>query len=274
MRGPYDGHWQLTSVDTLLVAYDSLKLTQTVWDQEFNGYNKYCPLCTGSSYWRAPAGCVPVAGAQMLFYLHNKLGTPAFAPDTAMCIGHVGFGNYIQATGGSSSTTWNYMLDNDYNDKGYRSAAVLIADVGKKVGVTYGDDGSGASLSNLVSVFAQYGIDCTFSTFGTTSNFIIKQNLLAEMPVVMRAKPSANASVGHAFLIDGYSRSRYQYTFSYEWVYSHPSTTILFPIGERMTTVSYSTPEITEFSMNWGSLLVDNSAFFQINGEWNFNTYN
>lgn len=271
----HTGHWELMSVDTLEVVYDSLRLTQTTWGQKSNNYNYYCPFRTDTVTKKAPAGCVPVAGAQMLYYLHNKLNIPAFAPDTAYCSGHIGSGTYTQTTGGTSSSTWNYMLNNSINLSGYYSAAVLIADVGKKVGVVYGNDGSSAHTSDLVSVFSQYGINCTYSSFGATSNYTIKQSLQAEMPVIMRAQGSAQSTSGHAFIIDGYKRYREQYTCLYEWRWNNLSPYELPPPGiPRKTVITYSSPYITEYMMNWGWGYGWNNTFFQVYGAWNPNENN
>ena len=233
-----------------------------------DGYNHYCPWRTDHTYLRADAGCVPIAGAQMLYYLHNHLSVPALAPDWAFCGGNVD--NYTQSVSGESSTTWDYMLNNSVNIIGCYSSAVLISDVGIRVGVLYGNEGSGATMSNLVSVFSHYGIDCSYTSFGPTSNNLIKQSLLDGMPVIMRAKRSSNASGGHTFIIDGYRRSRVQYTYTYEWVWdilSSPS--ILVPPGGRKIEVTYSSPYITDYQMNWGWGGYYNDSFFQISGDWN-----
>ena len=42
-------------------------------------YNIYCPL-KSDNFWHAPAGCVAIAGAQILYYLNHKFGVPATAP--------------------------------------------------------------------------------------------------------------------------------------------------------------------------------------------------
>ena len=269
------GHWELKGTTTSTELFDSFRLMQTHWGQSVDHYNEYCPLKTSSSDGsRAPAGCVAVAGAQMLYYLHFCLSVPTNAPDTVFCSGYVGNGNYYQFPGGSSSTTWNYMLANALNEKGYYSAAVLIADVGKKVGMAYGNDGSSASTSNLPSqVFSPYGISCTYVSYNSSTT---SQSLLNGMPVIVRAYGTRTYvlglfpkySDGHSFIIDGYRRYRKKITYQYEWEWDEWNGTGPIPYGGNYTTVSYGSPYITDYRMNWGWSNADDDSYFAPSGNW------
>jgi len=142
------GHYQLISTT---FEYDTIyyvpRLTETNWHQN-QPYNNYCPkrsdTTTGE---RAPAGCVAIAGAQMLYYLHYHLGVPVEAPSSAYCYGCVTeHPTYRWGQSDYSSTVWDDMaLDGS-------EAAPLIANVGKRVSMTYRNDNSIAYTSDLVNL--------------------------------------------------------------------------------------------------------------------------
>ncbi len=210
---PGSGHWELKNTYTTTEVFDDFRLMQTEWGQSSSHYNEYCPLKTvPSDNPRVPAGCVAVAGAQMLYYLHYNLSVPTAAPDTAYCCGDLS--GFYQYADGSSTASWSYMLNNSLNYRGCYSAAVLIAKVGQLVGITYGNDGSIANTSYLPnSVFSSYGISSTYTTYSSST---VVQSLLVNMPVIVRANGTrsydfwGNVSYGdgHAFIIDGCRRYR------------------------------------------------------------------
>lgn len=265
---PTGGHYELRGVSTSVELCDAIKLTQTSWGQSSSYCNYYCPWRTDTTYYRAPAGCVPVAGAQMLFFLHNKLSVPANAPDSASCTGYVGAGNYNQIVVPiNSSTTWNYMLNNSINDKGCYSAAVLIADVGKRVGVVYGNGESSASMWDLPNtVFSAYGISCILATTYSTST--INQSLRNGMPIIIRADGFPNGTDGHCFIIDGYRRYWVVYTYQYEWVWDEPAPGPPFFNYPPYNVVTYGSPYITDYRMNWGWGGLHNADYFAVSGNW------
>ena len=259
-----EGHWELYASSTTEETYDDFRLMQTHWGQETNHFNEYCPLRTDKPTIKAYAGCVAVAGAQMLYYLHSNISVPENAPDTVYCSGNIG--DYIQLPGGSSSTTWNYMLSNSENEKGYYSAAVLIADVGKKVNMQYGNLVSLAATSDLPnSVFSQYGIDCTYETYDADS---IYYSLVNELPAIVRAYGNSNLYFGHAFIIDGCRSYRIHSTYYYEWVWENGHGGVPVPcLPERVEHV-YSLPIITDFRMNWGWADSHDNYYYAKSGNW------
>ena len=269
---PGTGHWELVNVSSSSVVYDDIRLTETQWGQEGN-YNEYCPLISAGSQYHVYAGCVAVAGAQMLLYLHDKLGTPVFAPDTAYC--NIPYGSGYGYTGGASSSTWNYMKYNSINLKNCYSAAVLIADVGKRVGMDYSPSGSEASTSDLVDdVFEYYGISCSYSSYDLAT---VKESLTNGMPVIARADGTVEYilglfpvySDGHCFIIDGYKRNSIQYINEYEWVWDEwwgPGPAM--PYIRPKTTVTYDIPYVTHFRMNWGWGGLHNDDYFAPSGDW------
>lgn len=263
---PTGGHYELRGVSHSTEIFDDIKLTQTHWRQ-YGNYNQYCPFKTSpDDELRAPAGCVAIAGAQMLYFLHDKLSVPANAPDTATCTGFIGPGNYVQTYGGASSSTWNYMLYNSINEKGYRSAAVLIACIGKKIGMSYGNTGSTASLSSLKNyAFIPFGYACDYGTYSSSTT---KQNLINGFPVVLLGFESNNSNVGHCFLIDGYRRYIAVHTYQYEWVWDDSPPGPPYFNYPPYNVVTYGSPYITDFRMNWGWGASYDSGYYSVSGNW------
>lgn len=272
---PGTGHWELKNTYTTTELYDDFRLMQTEWGQSSNHYNEYCPYTTSpADGTRSPAGCVPVAGAQMLYYLHDHLSVPTEAPDSATCTGVIMPIGYTQTTGGHSTTTWSNMLYNSLNDRGYYSAAVLIADVGKKVHVSYGNEGSYADEGDLPDdVFAPYGIDCSFDSYNATT---VSQSLLNNMPVIIGAFGTRTYNFwgqvhygeGHCFIIDGCRRYRKHYTYCYEWEWDEWHGGHPIPNLGTHTVHTYGSPYITDFRMNWGWGGTDNDSYFAKSGNW------
>ena len=85
-RGPFDpslGHYEFRYSTSYTEVYDSIpRLTTTNWTQN-HPYNYYCPQKSTNST-KAPAGCVAIAGAQMLYFLHGHYGVPTTAPSEAV----------------------------------------------------------------------------------------------------------------------------------------------------------------------------------------------
>ena len=267
-----EGHWELTNVYTETVDYEATKLTSTTWNQD-GGYNYYCPLKSYSTTERAPAGCVAVAGAQMLYYLHNKIGLPVAVPSCAYCSGNVF--SYIMFQYNASTTVWDNMGLYYATD----ASAVLIAHMGSLVGMQYGDNGSGVinSLAKLRDdVFSLYGINSTLTSFDEST---VKVQLLSGMPVICSAHPCGplnlpDLSNGHTFLIDGYNNALVKYTYVYEWVYDNVDPEQMVDLIEPIIEISYAWHPTNQISMNWGWGGAYNSVLFSYTGDWNVGGYN
>ncbi len=200
-------------------------MVETKWGQSWP-WNVYCPLKTDGSGERAPAGCVAVAGAQMLYYLHNHFGVPQSVGRTN--------DNYDIWEGVPDSLIWNkmvrklttwvedgvtYAMESDST----KMVAAFLAHIGNLVGMNYGNNGSGAPSVNLQDVFAtHYGIT---SEWGFFDEDVMWSTLLQGLPVYASAYAEEDEILGipielsgHAFLIDGYQRLEYFVTHTYVWV--------------------------------------------------------
>ena len=274
---PYPGHYELISVTSEDLFYDSVNHhINCEWSQSLHQCNAYVPYMTNSTTDRVPAGCVAVAGAQMLYYLHSKIGYPIAAPTTAYCIGEVG--NYSMGQSDFSSTAWEMMTHN-----GDTTAAKLIACVALLANTTFGNNGSGASTEDLSDdCFPAFGISSVFTDYDAS---VVKMSLLNEMPVIVSADGTSswfNFHDGHAFIIDGYKRIQMKYTYEYMWVWDYYDPNLSYPKIPTETEIAYSSPMITHFKMNWGWgpsewMFIDgdwryylsyNDVFFACSGDW------
>lgn len=186
-------------------------LIETNWGQS-EPFNKCVPYKRDYSE-RCPVGCVAVAGAQMLYYLHYKLGVPSAMFSEGSCTGWADGNSYSYSFSFSNSNTsvWDemgkYFWDSPAST--YKSA-ILMGRVGQLVGMKYDDDGSSASTSDLVSdVFNTHGISCSYEDYDIYS---ILSNLNAHLPVIIRADGTKKKFLfipyyrdGHSWIIDGYS---------------------------------------------------------------------
>lgn len=266
------GHYELYTSYTLRFAYDSIAhLTETRWHQE-EPYNAYCPDRTDIYWKKAPAGCVAIAGAQMLYYLHDKLGVPEYIPDTAYCIGDID--NYVYDQFTRNIDIWQLADNNGNNYSEGQIFAPLIANVGKLVGMKYGNDESGAQTKKLVNVFNHYGISCKFTDFDED---LVYNSLYRGMPVVAKANDSQNG--GHSFIIDGYKRTGIRTTYVYRWVPAliqlpNPDGSFApiinpgdaMPADSLVHTFSYIT--FSQIKMNWGWGETSSDGWFTPTDNW------
>lgn len=198
-------------------------LIETKWGQD-PYFNKCVPYKRDYSG-RCPAGCVAVAGAQMLYYLHYKLGVPSPMYSEGSCTGWSdgNTSNYSFSFSNPTTTVWDQMAKYYWQSEAATSkSSILIGYVGYSVGMKYDDDGSSASTSDLVgSVFNAEGISCSYGDYDV---YTILSNLNAHLPVVIRADGTKKRIFfipyyrdGHSWIIDGYKINGSQTYFRMNW---------------------------------------------------------
>ena len=262
-------YWLYSTVSETEIVEEVPHLTQRRWYQR-SSYNMYCPYKTDGSGDRAPAGCVSVAAAQLLYYLSSKLGRPSTAPTQGYCSGQMG--SYSQGFSDFSSTPFSNMTSN--------YAALLIGFVGQSAGVSYGNNGSSGKIEHLVDVFNGFGISCSY---GTYNEAIVQSHLMNEMPVLVRADGTRKTILGihyyrngHAFIIDGFRKLRQKVTNTYAWSWISDDPDSLgvrcFDLSDMYTEITYSTPYISQIKINWGfSPSLDSDSYnvwYTLTGNW------
>lgn len=260
------GHYELASSKYYDEVYDSVpRMTKTLWYQR-EPCNMYCPQMSFTSMLNAPAGCVAIAGAQMLYFLHYKLSVPETAPSKAYCNGSVSTG-YDWDQYDYTSEIWDEM------DSAGTNSGPLIANVGKRVNMNYGDDGSGAYTRDLVNnVFAPYGISCTYGAYDTGK---LTGALLQGIPVLLDAySTTSGGKSGHAFIADRYKRVRHVTKRTYMWKFDYiPPLTLVAGQPDSIAYV-YSSPQIDVIGMNWGWGYSDPGEWYTLTGDWIVESYN
>ena len=259
---PLSGHYELDGIHYMNVFYDSIPhLTQTWWRQTSAGCNNYIPYRTDTTYLRAPAGCTNVAGAQVLYYLHQTTGVPTHMPEEVCCVGDID--DYSISYSDMSDTIWSQITSS-----GGDVAGRLIAVIAKTAYTIFGNGGSTAYIYNLHQLsFPFFGVS---SSWGFYDEDIVKTSLLNNMPVIVTAYPSSLAIYGHTFIIDGYYRTREEVLYSYVWVWDNYDPNQSYPRIPGYTEIGYTSPVITAFEMNWGwgQTFYDTHYHFIPSGDW------
>lgn len=249
------GHWEEEILSSRTVEDVVVEHMVAKWDQN-SPYNAYSPYYESTSSEKALAGCVAVAGAQVLYYLHNKLGVPTRMFSRASCVGTIN--SYVREFWEPTSDIWNSMSMNHKETQSSSVAeAILIAHVGDQVNMHYVDSTliyprfSWAVPANLkTDLFEYYGISCSHDSYDED---IVERNLLNQMPVIVSASNlmvPVDGSI-HCFVIDGYRTTRTEYTHRHYYVWDVPPTEPYLPY-EEYTTTSYSSASVSGIKINWG----------------------
>ena len=174
-------------------------------------YNNACPFDGGS---RSVTGCVATAMAQILYYNREKSVTettaqiPAFDTWTKKI--------HVNAVPAGSPIDWDNMKDtySSATDLQKKAVADLMFYCGAAVKMDYTSSSSGAQSSDAYEAFAKYfgyGSSVRFVTYADVTSDdewdrIVYTEMAAGRPVYVSG---ANATVGHAFVADGYENQRY-----------------------------------------------------------------
>src|SRR5690554_487943 len=149
-------------------TYRVSPLLSTVWHQRV-GFNNEAPYksCSSLSNGRALAGCVAIAGAQVMNYLQYPL-------------------------------TYDYSLM--YNISGSAEASRLIRNIGNAVDMDYGCGSSGAKTKDLAKAFKE-NFSYSSANYGDFNPTTIRNELNWGYPVILRGGSSDG---GHAWVCYGY----------------------------------------------------------------------
>ena len=244
------GHWVVDLVGTQEMIGDTLEHMTPHWSQS-EPYNVYCPLKSTDPTLHAPAGCVAIAAANVLYYLHDTLGVPATMVSEGSCIGDVtGYSSVFWA---DNSNVWSQMdTTNHYYFEPAEEEALMIGYIGQVINMNYNNTYSWALPSNIrTQLFSLYYIQCSQDVY---SENYVKSNLNDNMPVIVTATDlmiPLDFDI-HCFVIDGYKKTFTRKTYYHHWEPREP-----IPINPRSDPMPYYTyvdtpQEITAIKINWG----------------------
>lgn len=274
-RGPGNGYgyWE-EIVSSEIEDYVIQDHFVAKWHQH-EPYNQYCPLKTDGSGDRTPAGCVAVAGSEVLYYLHNQIGKPRFMyTNVSYTADSIIFSN-------PDSTIWASMNPQcQFISYSNLPEAVMIRYVGAASATDYHNSFSWAlPMALRVLVFNGLGITC-FS--GAYDESIVKESMNSMMPVIVTASDQMIPVNGriHCFVIDGFRMVRTKYTIYHHWDQNpeSPNPHIL----PDYYSYEYSPPFIYQIKINWGwesQWLIPpvNDGWYSLTAHWevqNGETYN
>ena len=233
-------------------------LLYTQWGQSGHNdmYNLYCPFKVSPPTERVPAGCVAVAGAQVLHYLYKTLNTKVFMPNFANCNGN--FKNYSQEFSPFCNNFFirDIPLNKADTTKDKKYTSIFLAWIGNTIGIEYGNDVSTARTLSLSKIFDLYKVDYSYSD--SLNVQIAINSIKNEMPIIvsgqkMGTKSDGTEKIGHCWVIDGYKSittktTHFFYLSPYEL--SQEEISALTISDSNYKTVTNSTVEY--FNMNWG----------------------
>lgn len=271
---PGNGHWELIEVlEPKLTVSAVDKLTNTKWNQS-SPWNAYIPYSEEDSTQKGPAGCVAVALAQYLYFLHFKDNNPASTVTTA--IYNVFTNQYTYS--GNSTAVWNEMAINSSGSSVAKDyVATFIGYVGKSVNTDYHLSYGAADFSSALSFLnAQTG----GNYYQSSMDYGYVSSELSKGRAVLAAADGYEGDVkvpGHTFVIDAKEERTMTTTSVYGWVGTDNLGNDSNERDSDGNIVGYSffyerdsKTVTTYFKMNWGGGSYDDTLF-NISDEWNVN---
>lgn len=216
-------------------------------------WNICCPFDSPALTTRCYTGCVPVAIAQTLCYLHSQYSKPSNIYNTSST------NAYLQDTTSTVTITNSNTVFSQYGnywsnlpvDKVTASSAQLVTastmmiDIGKRLKSSYGYNGTTSSMSNVQSVFSSYGYNSTCRN-GYTDNFR-SQIYVNKVPIIVsihgnRVLSGQTSTLDHTVVIEGYNKRTEHYTYVYK---NGDSGTFIYQYKPYTFTYEY-------IAVNWG----------------------
>lgn len=279
-----DGYWELYNVtSTTLPTIQVGPLLPTKWGQS-NPWNTCVPTGKGTTD-RCVTGCVAVAGAQTLYFLHYNIGVPVNSFTVGSCFGysHDKYDkNYAFSFSNPTSTSWDNMARDSWDySRSFDQSGILMGLIGMNIKMDYTLDESGAYTKDLVPYFNSIGINCSHKVYNSTE---VRQSLQNRIPVILSARrrePKVILGItwgykykGHAFVADGYETRQTKYTYYYTWVYGNGMQP-MYAKSQKIPIIdeTYKTEEYISTSnllmMNWGYDGNYDDGRYSYDGAWN-----
>ena len=217
-------------------------LVSVRWGQDWP-YNMSCPKTDGLP---SKAGCVATALAQIFSYYKHPSSIIAY--DT--------YGMYEQVldwdsinqhvyTEDSTSTNCSQCVNNEWHNV----IGILIERIGREVNMWYDYETSIAFSENVASAFADFGYSSdSYQSYNST----VVTNSIRSKKLVYMCGATLNASIGHAWIVDGY---RHIHALHRECI--RPMPQLLWTELRRWTTDHYY------YHINWGWNGDSNGYFFR-----------
>ena len=270
---PAPGHYQLNTFDNYTFSSQS-RLTSTTWGGGAP-YNQYCPIYSDIPSMHANAGSEAVAGGQMVYYMHYNCDLCPEVYSAAFCTAHIGddpmdWTNMEQYN--KSSANWANFQTSDSS----RMAAVMLANIGSVMQMTYGLNYSYGSLAALQgALYDEYGLesfevsfsDPTVNALGEVREMLVDYGI----PSIIHSDGDGNGTPPYTFIVDGYRLGYYRLYGVYIYSFDNPEDEALYYNNWPSTPAFLiaQTP-VTHFYMNWGYNGAGNEIVFTNEQDWSF----
>lgn len=206
------GAWELVS--TTIEERDTIQnhLTTTRWGQD-SPWNVCAPYMSSNLWVHCYTGCVPVAAAQTIYYLHDKwnlsIDTYENCYTNKYIQGNTGLVLYEDdvdfASYNHSDSLWAQMpLSASESSQFFVTVSTLMVRLGIDLAVTYQYEGTSGYISRIRNAFnSRYSINSSYTSnvnFDTVVNEIIEEQL----PVILGISRFDNSGTrhGHAVVAD------------------------------------------------------------------------
>lgn len=267
-----EDEWELIEIkEANSILESSGHLIQTNWGQSYP-WNQCVPYIQGTTT-RCPAGCVAVAGAQMLYFLHNKYNNPSNFYTSGNCSGDNT--SFSFTFNNSSTAAWSNMAKNASDfERSFYQTSILLGWIGQQVNTQYAENGSSGDVDLLGTLFRNFGYQTDYETFSHSAAFSrLKLNGAPSIVTAYSDRTDLFLGMayqyenGHCWIIDGYA----ELTKTYEYIYKWTSRTEndQFEYGELYTRTIEETTEYV--MMDWGWEETDN-GYYASNSTWMYSS--
>lgn len=230
--------WTCIGVEkTSSTSQEQPHLIETKWDQG-SPWNYYSPYTNSSRTRHCYTGCTMVAAAQVLYYLHGKLGVPEKAYATIDTIAHIPDDktsvkltpyNFSTKNAYYAKLIWGAMQKQgtsaDFGSSSTKCVSALMTQLGFLLNASYkrydnssSPKSTSASVDNIPSVFNQhFGISC--SALSEYQPDILETNIFtSKLPVIVCSvgtRLDTDETICHAFIVDGFKNTTHTYKYTY-----------------------------------------------------------
>lgn len=255
-------------------------LLSTKWGQD-GVWSIRAPYTDSTLTYHCSTGCVAVATAQVLYYLHYKIGKPVGTYGFSTCNAFVpsSTDSLVLSPSDISFTYcaplhWVDMPLTSTSSGQYEKVSTLMMRIGYLYGAVYHSGRTGSNLDQAITFFpSEFSISCsktqpiTVSQLASVSRNQIFNN---ELPIMMSVKDTTQKA-GHAIVLDGYKFLEESVTY-YHYYYE---------LGGGVSCETYTVIEVSSsLAINWGwdgsgdSDDSGNTIWYNIATPWIASSYN
>jgi len=208
--------WQkMGKTDLAAPSNEVLPLTSSDWSQ-VGPYNLMCPADEDGYDGHVPAGCVPLAMSQLMYYYRfpvSGIGSEQYTPS-------YGGGIYGQQHVDFSAATYRWDCMTDICHFPNEAVAQICYHAGVAVKASYAPEATGANIEFVAGALREhfrYKADDYLERYdaGSTQDWVslLMDDLSERQPVLYR---STQGWAGHAYLCDGFQDSTH-FHFNWGW---------------------------------------------------------